>query len=385
LAIQLAPAQQRGPWVATAVAAYTLPGAAGAVLFSRYLGGRGGAQLAGWDAMLRAGALGAIPVAYVLGLLDLGLYVALLAASSLLHSWGIAGRYTLLAEALPQEQHLAGNAVVSTLASFATIIGPPLAGVLVEFGGAALVLAVDAATFAILAATYRFAIPPRRSIPIPSPVQAASSRTAAFRVIRRDRTLLGLLALSFGYFFLFGPVYVALPLHLAEDVRGSAGGLAAYYSAFGIGAALGALLTGYLGRWPLWPTMVGIAIAFGAAMLPLGLDVPTGVALASFGLAGFLWRRTPRRRWRCSSVRPIRHCCRRCLPLTGRSGSCRCLSALRWAARWSWLSVRAALSCSRRPAPSYSVSWPPVPSADVGRGSPGKPTCRGLRLGIRPP
>src|SRR5689334_11369737 len=97
LALQLAPAAERGTWVAAAVAAYSLPSALGGVALRRVLRGRGGAQLAGWNALLRAAGLGAVAVGYALGTLSIGWYVALLACSSLLAAWGSAGRYTLIA------------------------------------------------------------------------------------------------------------------------------------------------------------------------------------------------------------------------------------------------------------------------------------------------
>lgn len=108
LALELTPAPNRGLWVAGAVAAHTLPGAAGALLLGRFLRHRAPARLVGWDATLRAAALGAIPVASAVGELSIRLYIALLGISSVLHSWGQAGRYTLLARVLPERNHLAG-------------------------------------------------------------------------------------------------------------------------------------------------------------------------------------------------------------------------------------------------------------------------------------
>ncbi|MGW5668920.1 MFS transporter [Micromonospora sp. NPDC003776] len=286
LAMQLAPPGQRGTWTALAVAAYTLPSAAGALLFGRLLAGRSGARLAGWDAALRATALAAIPVAHLTGMLGVGLYVALLAASSLLHSWGSAGRFTLIAELLPQRDHLPANAVLAVIADVATIVGPPLAGLLIGWVGPVWVIAVDAASFAVLALTYRLAIP---AAPAAGQADRAASRAAGFGVIRRDRTLLGLLALTFGFFLLFGPFYVAMPVQVVDGPHGSATTLGLYYTAFGVGAVLGGLATGYLRRWPLWPTIVGIVSGFGVAMLPLGLGAPVGLSLPTFALAGLIW------------------------------------------------------------------------------------------------
>lgn len=287
-AIQLTPHADRGIWLAAATAAYTLPGAVGALTLGRLLGHRPPNQLAGWDALLRTCALGAIPICYALGILGIGLYVVLLAVSSVLHSWGQAGVYTLLARALPTSDHLAGNALLSTIGSFSTVVGPMVAAPLIVWAGAATGIAVDAATFAVLAVTFLCLIP-AKSLPETTETSDDASRSTGLMVIRRDSTLLGLLALSFVFFFLFGPVYVALPLHVSEDMRGSAALLAAFYTSFGIGALIGGVLTGYLSRWRLWPTMIGIVILFGAVILPLGLNIPNAVALTSFAVAGVLW------------------------------------------------------------------------------------------------
>ncbi|MFB9234752.1 MFS transporter [Plantactinospora siamensis] len=299
LAMQLAPAAHRGTWIGVAVAAYTLPGAVGTVAFGRWLRGHRGARLAGWDAALRCAALAAIPVAHLAGVLGIELYVVLLATSALLHSWGSAGRFTLIAEIFTARHRLPANAVLTTISEFATIVGPPLAGLLAGWVGVVWVLAIDAGTFAVLALTYRLALPPGdRAAPSPTeplttdratPAAGGSSRGEGFAVLRRNPELLGLLGLTFGFFFLFGPVYVALPLLVVGDLHGSAATLGAFYTAFGVGALMGGLGTGYLRRWRRWPAVLGIVTGFGAAMLPLGLGAPTALALGCMGVAGLAW------------------------------------------------------------------------------------------------
>jgi MFS transporter, DHA3 family, macrolide efflux protein len=81
LALKLAPPGSRGLWVGAAVAAYSLPGAAGAVLLRRWLHGRGGARLVFVNAVLRAAALGLIGALAIAGRLDSVGYVALLGMS----------------------------------------------------------------------------------------------------------------------------------------------------------------------------------------------------------------------------------------------------------------------------------------------------------------
>ncbi|GAA1438807.1 MFS transporter [Nocardiopsis tropica] len=286
LAMELAPADHRAAWVAAAVAAYTLPGAVGAFLLGGLLNGRSGAQLAGWDALLRAGALALIPLVHVLGSLDILLYVALLGLSSVLSAWGKAGRYTMLSELLDKKDHLAGNSVVNVMLELSTVVGPLLAAIVIDRGGPEYVLALVALSFAVLAATYRFAIPRGSG---QDGVRAGASRSEGFRAIGRDPGLLGLLALSFGFFLFFGPSSVAIPLYVVEDLQASAATLAGFYTAFGIGAVTGALLTGYLRDLPLMPTTICIVLGFGLALVPLGLGLPVAVSWISFGVCGLFW------------------------------------------------------------------------------------------------
>ncbi|GAA2609950.1 MFS transporter [Paractinoplanes durhamensis] len=286
LALLLAGPGTRGTWVALAMAAYTMPSVLGTFFFARRLAHWDGARLAGWDATLRATALAAIPLAYATGALTPTLYVVLLACSSLLHSWGSAGRYTLIAEVLPTEHHLAGNALIGAIAEATAVGGPPLAGFLAAAVGPAWVIAADAATFAVLAISYRLAVPHTvRAAPPP----AGASRSAGFRVILRQRRLVGLLALSFGFFFLFGPVYVALPIYVADDLHGSAALLGWFFTAFAAGAVGGALLAGYLRRLPLWPVTIGVVTTFGLTMVPIGLGAPMPVSLAALAVGGAIW------------------------------------------------------------------------------------------------
>lgn len=286
LALQLAPERSRATWVALAVAAYSLPATLGAVIFGRLLAGRGSAQLVYWDAALRGVTLALIPPAHLFGLLSPPLYVTLLAASSLLHSWGVAGRFTLIAEVLPERHHLPANAILTIFTEASTIIGPPLAGLIIGWRGASVVIALDAASFLVLAATYIHAL---RAGVVDGPARAPRNRAAGMRFIARDRTLLGLMALTFAFFIFFGPAYVALPIHVANQPHGSAALLGLYYTVFAVGSLLGAVASGYAGRLSLWPTTIAIVLGFGLTLLPIGLGAPTPVSLAAFAVGGFVW------------------------------------------------------------------------------------------------
>src|SRR6516162_9457045 len=89
LALKLAPEPSRGLWVGAAVAAYSLPGAAGAVALRRWLRGRRGTRLVFVNAVLRASALGLVGCLALAGQLDPVGYVLLLGTFWVL-GWGLA-------------------------------------------------------------------------------------------------------------------------------------------------------------------------------------------------------------------------------------------------------------------------------------------------------
>jgi predicted MFS family arabinose efflux permease len=287
LAIELAPQATAGLWVGGAVAAYTLPGVVGALVLGRRLRRVPARRLLLADNLARGVFLGAVPLAWLAGLLTLPLYVALLAVSSLLHAWGSAGRYTLLAELLPDEQRLAANTLVSSLEFAATIAGPAIAGVLVTYvSSASLVLGLDALTYVFLAVLVgRMRLPESGHVSL---VDQAAAR-GGLALLRSHPELLGLLTLTWFFNLLYGPVEVALPLYVTDDLRAPGTLLGLYWMLFGIGAVLGGLAVGALRQLPLWPVMVVIVVAWGLALLPFGFDVPTAVTVACFTLGGAIY------------------------------------------------------------------------------------------------
>jgi hypothetical protein len=297
LALKLAPAGSRGLWVGAAVAAYTLPGAVGAIALRRWLSGRHGAGLVIVNAVLRAAALGLVGCLALTGRLDPPGYVALLGVSSLLSAWGVAGKYTLIADLFPAEQRVAGNTVFSLADQLSLMIGPALAGVVTALAGPAVVIVVDAASWALLAVSYASAARFLRAAPPPAPASATSSGDpepaarprGGWAMIRSAPVLAGLIALSFVFYLLYGPLEVALPVHVATDLHGSAALLGVYWAVFGVGAIIGELSAPYLRRWPVWPTMTGIVLGWGLALLPLGLPGPLWAGLAAFFAGGVIF------------------------------------------------------------------------------------------------
>ena len=190
MALALGPEGGQGALIGIAVAAYILPGALGALVLGRWLRRLPAQRLLIIDSGLRAGLLGAIPLAHVAGTLTPAVYVGLLGASSLLHAWGKAGKHALFAPLLGDDQRLAANSVLSTSLWSATIAGPALAGLLVGVISPAWIIGLDAATFAVLALqTGRTSLPaasPAGSRRHPARAQHPAPAAGPPRPARRD-------------------------------------------------------------------------------------------------------------------------------------------------------------------------------------------------------
>lgn len=158
------------------------------------------------------------------------------------------------------------------------IAGPVLAAVIIGFGGPVVVIAIDAAAFAVLASTYLIAVPKAARAPRGA---RRSSGLAGFAAISRDRGMRGLSILTFGFFFLCGPVLVALPVHVVEVSGDSAGTLAAFWVVFGVGAIVTlSVPLGTLAGGPMITSFGAQPIILGCAGLTLALgSVAAAVAI----------------------------------------------------------------------------------------------------------
>ena len=288
LAVGIAPPGRSGLVVGAAIAAYALPGAVGALVFGRWLRRLPARRLLAADSGLRALLLGCVPLAWAAGVLNPVLYIALLAGSSMLHAWGSSGKYSLLAQMLSPDQRLAANALVSSSATAAVVVGPALAGLLATAVGPAWIIGFDALSFAVLAVRTGRLGDPVEPATAAAPADTARS-TAPLRLLRGQPELLGILTLTWFFNFLYGPVEVALPLHVTEDLHAGADLLGLYWTLFGVGAVLGALSAAVLRRLPLWPVTLGIVAGWGLMLVPFGLGVSVAVSLVCFGLGGVIY------------------------------------------------------------------------------------------------
>jgi MFS family permease len=284
LAVEVAPADNVGLFVGLAVAAYTLPGVIGAVGFARLLRGRSARSMLVSHAALRSACLGAIALLFAVRALTPELYVALLAGSSILYSWGSAGQYTMLSELGGPEGRMAVNSLASAQVSFATIVGPVLAGFLLTFVEPGVLLGLDALSFAFLGVAAWGAGATSDTVSAPIDSERAES---GFRLLRRP-DLLTLTAVTWVFFFLYGPVEVALPVYVAVDQRADAGLLGLYWTTFGVGALAANLITGTIRGRNIRRITLAIVVGWGACLLPFWF-APVPVTLLAFAVGGVIY------------------------------------------------------------------------------------------------
>jgi MFS family permease len=284
LAVRTAPAGEAGLFVGLAIAAYTLPGAVGALALGSYLRHRPARALVLANCLLRTGFLGGIVVLAAIRALSPGAYVALLAGSSFLTSWGSAGQYTMLAQVGGEDGQLAANSLASAQVWLAAIVGPAAAGLLLARIAPAWLLGFDAATFAFLGAQAW-----RTDTETPTTKQPVDARAAesSFRLLRRN-DLLGLIVLTWLFFFLYGPVEDALPVYVAHDLHAHAGLLGAYWTSFGAGAVLSTLLAGTLRSRATRRITLMIVAGWGACLVPFAF-APAAATLVCFAVGGLVY------------------------------------------------------------------------------------------------
>jgi predicted MFS family arabinose efflux permease len=285
LAVRIAPEGEVGVFVGLALAAYTLPGVIGALAFGRVLRGRPARTLVLAHCLLRTAFLGMIAVLWGMGALAPAVYVGLLAGSSLLSAWGNAGEYAMLSELGGPDGRLAINSLATAQVSFAVIVGPLVAGLLIGWIGPGWLIALDGASFAVLGIQAWRTPSSAATTGQPVDTQAAES---GFRLLVRRRDLLSLTVLTWVFFFLYGPVEAALPVYVAHDLHADAQLLGAYWTAFGVGALAATLVTGTLRGRNVRRTTLLIVVGWGACLLPFAF-APVGVTLVCFALGGVIY------------------------------------------------------------------------------------------------
>lgn len=284
LAVRTAPEESLGLFVGLAIAAYTLPGVIGALVLGGVLRARPARALVLLHCLLRASCLGLIALLALVGALTPLALLVLLATSSLMAAWGNAGEYTMLSALAGPNGRFAVNSLASAQTSFAFIIGPVIAGVLLVSLSPGWLVLLDALSFAFLGVAAWLTRTNAGAAEGPVDLQAAES---GFKLLRR-RDLLSLTAVTWIFFFLYGPVEVALPVYIAQDLQAEAPLLAAYWTAFGVGALVSNLLTGAMRTRNIRRAALLIVAGWGACLLPFAA-APAPVTIFFFAIGGVIY------------------------------------------------------------------------------------------------
>ncbi|MBY8874114.1 MFS transporter [Micromonospora sp. PLK6-60] len=227
-----------------------------------------------------AGVLVAVPLLYHAGRLDFGLLVALIALVGLLRGFGETAKRVIFPDAVAASGMALTRATAlhDGLGRLATLLGAPLAGVLIAVLDAPTVLALDAVSFLLAGLVLATLVPAaRRPAADPAAVPAAGSTAAAgvpagrfvgylaalaegVRFLVRDRLVRVVTVLLFvtnladaAYGAVLAPVW-------AREVVGSPAALGVLSATFAVGAVLGNVVFTVLA--PRVPRFATFAVGF---------------------------------------------------------------------------------------------------------------------------
>ncbi len=266
--------------------ALALPGIVFSPVAGALLDRHGRMRLVLVDYLLAAVSLGLIAFLAGIGRLPAWLLLTIAAVSSLTSPLSTAGLRSLFPILVPRPLWERANAADSVGYVLATVVGPPLAGVIVQVWGPAEALAAIGAVF-IVAATLMLGIPePKIASASTGGLLAAAWQGLAYTW--RNRTLRGL-GLSFSVLNLvWGVNAILIPLLVLQRLHGGPALVGLLFAAQGIGGVISSTLAGRIdtrGRehaMIVYP-MLGSAILL-LFLLPDGGLVPILVALVLFGI-----------------------------------------------------------------------------------------------------
>ncbi len=233
--------------------------------------------------------LALIPLLYATGNLAFWHLLVLVFLGVLLDAPGSSARKALI----PDLAMLAGMKLERVNASFqaiergASLIGAPIAGVLIVVMGPTNLLWIDAATFAVSAAMVAVAIPFLPAKVEATPDSYVNELRAGLRFIWHDRLIWAIVLTVLLTNFLDSPLLsVILPVY-ANHVLGSAVDLGLMVAAWGGGSLVGAIIFSVFGHTlPRRATFIGAFIIAGIPFWILSLLPPLPGAAVALAIAG---------------------------------------------------------------------------------------------------
>ena len=238
------------------------------------------------DAM-RAAAGGVLAAAVITGHPPLALYIAMVAVHGVGAAFFDPATTGLIPQTVTTPLLQRANALLGLARSGGSVIGPALAGAVIAASGPGTALAVDAATFAVSAAT----LAPMRPVELERGGSAAGflAELAHGWSEFRGRTWVWVIALQYAVWHLvvLAP-FIVLGAATAKHALGGAGAWALILAASGVGEVAGGLVA--LRLRPHWPlraaTWAGLLWAPQVALLAMKAPAPLIALVAVPGGAG---------------------------------------------------------------------------------------------------
>jgi MFS family permease len=237
------------------------------------------------DCLVRGFAIALVPLLYAMGELALWHVYGAAAVYGLLTMVSLAGIPALIPSLVGESQLTIANALEILSYTIAGIVGPALAGLLIELIGAPATVLVDVASYLLFA----LAILGVRLAPLPAARAAAShGLSAAVALLLGNPVLLAITLMFIVFNIGMGAMNVWLPIYVQEYLGGGSALYGLLLAATAAGESLSAAALGGLGsdgrlgvRISLAQILAGVAIAL-VALLPGLWSAIAGLFLVGF-------------------------------------------------------------------------------------------------------
>ncbi|GAA4422625.1 MFS transporter [Georgenia halophila] len=238
--------------------------------------------------VLRAVLLATIPVAWWLDMLTIAQLVIVSFLVGFARVFFDVGYQSYIPSVIGKDRVLAGNSAMEFLRASGQVAGPGLGGALVSVFGAALVVLVQAVTFAVSAVTLLAIRTRESSDPAPGPRPRMRSRIAeGLRFVLRNRVLRATAIVSATGNFSFAMASAVTMIFMARELGLSATVIGLVIAGGSLAVMLGSALTPRLAKAIGSARVIWVALALTA---PLTLLTPLarpgwGVILVVLGMA----------------------------------------------------------------------------------------------------
>ncbi len=230
-----------------------------------------------------------IPISYLLGIDTMGVILLVTLPINALRVLFMAGFTAAVPALVGRDQISRASGVVEAVSSLSFIVGPSIAGVLVNIVGAAPTLAIDAVSFLFSAGALWFIRRPMKAQrdPLAAPQHIVADIAEGLRFIVGERTL----RTAIGFWGLVSvvgaPVVPAVIFYLVKDLHQPEAVVGLVLSGYGVGYLAGALLAGRFAKGRLGLIMLYSNAAQGLALLLFAVGGTSLIEFAAAAAAGF--------------------------------------------------------------------------------------------------